>query len=162
MTLNTKYQKAGLEKKSREMITNVEKWGDDLHREIDSIISMKETEISETKNVLLTVLTEHEDEIAYSLSYIKQNIVDLKNLQESSDVYLVSAYKSRIDGFKKLPPKLKVTFQSGCLPKINTTQLFKVLDSPNLTISVTKEEQEYKMDIPGYIYVLSLRQRAYR
>lgn len=155
MALNTKYQKAGLEMNSRELITNVEKWGDDLHREIDSIISRKKTEISETKNVLLTVLTEREDEIAYSLSDIKQNIVDLKNLQESSDVYLVSAYKSRIDGFKKLPPKLKVTFQSGCLPKINTTQLFELLDSPNLTISVTKEEQEYKMDTPGYMSSLS-------
>lgn len=39
--------------------------------------------------------------------------------------------------------------------KINTTQLFEVLDSPNLTISVTKEEQEYKMDIPGYMSSLS-------
>lgn len=91
MALNTKYQKAGLEINSRELITHVEKWGDDLHREIDLIISMKKTEISETKNVLLTVLTEHEDEIAYSLSDIKQNIVDLKNLQESNHVYLVSA-----------------------------------------------------------------------
>lgn len=154
MALNTKYQKAGLEKHSQELITTVEKWGDDLRREIDSIISRKKTEISETKNAHLTVLTEHEDEIAHSLSDIRQNIVDLKNLQESSDVYLVSAYKSRIDGFKKLPPKLKVTFQSICLPNINATQLFEELDSLNLTISATKEEQEYKID-RGYMSSLS-------
>lgn len=155
MALNTKYQKAGLENHSQKLITTVEKWKDDLHKEIDSIINRKKAEISKSNNAQLTVLSESEDETAHSISDIRQHIVDLKNLQESSDVYLVSAYKSRIDGFRKLPPKLKVTFQSFCLPKINTTQLFEELDSLNLTISVTKKEQEYKMDSPGYMSSLS-------
>lgn len=55
----------------RELIINVEKWGDDLYREIDLIISRKKIEISEIKNVFLIVFIECEDEIVYSLFDIK-------------------------------------------------------------------------------------------
>lgn len=55
----------------RELIINVEKWGDDLYREIDLIISRKKIEISEIKNIFLIVFIECEDEIVYSLFDIK-------------------------------------------------------------------------------------------
>lgn len=71
MVLNIKYQKVGFEKNFRELIINVEKWGDDLYREIDLIISRKKIEISEIKNVFLIVFIEYEDEIVYSLFDIK-------------------------------------------------------------------------------------------
>lgn len=71
MVLNIKYQKVGFEINFRELIINVEKWGDDLYREIDLIISRKKIEISEIKNVFLIVFIECEDEIVYSLFYIK-------------------------------------------------------------------------------------------
>lgn len=71
MVLNIKYQKVGFEINFRELIINVEKWGDDLYREIDLIISRKKIEISEIKNVFLIVFIECEDEIVYSLFDIK-------------------------------------------------------------------------------------------
>lgn len=71
MVLNIKYQKVGFEINFRELIINVEKWGDDLYREIDLIISRKKIEISEIKNVFLIVFIEYEDEIVYSLFDIK-------------------------------------------------------------------------------------------
>lgn len=71
MVLNIKYQKVGFEINFRELIINVEKWGDDLYREIDLIISRKKIEISEIKNVFLIVFIEYEDEFVYSLFDIK-------------------------------------------------------------------------------------------
>lgn len=71
MVLNIKYQKVGFEINFRELIINFEKWGDDLYREIDLIISRKKIEISEIKNVFLIVFIEYEDEIVYSLFDIK-------------------------------------------------------------------------------------------
>lgn len=71
MVLNIKYQKVGFEINFRELIINFEKWGDDLYREIDLIISRKKIEISEIKNVFLIVFIEYEDEFVYSLFDIK-------------------------------------------------------------------------------------------
>lgn len=71
MVLNIKYQKVGFEINFRELIINFEKWGDDLYREIDLIISRKKIEISEIKNIFLIVFIECEDEIVYSLFDIK-------------------------------------------------------------------------------------------
>ena len=60
-----------------------------------------------------------------ALNEIKQAIQDIKSLLDTSDVGLVFKYRSRIEEFKKLPPKLKISLPNLFLQKINREELLK-------------------------------------
>lgn len=96
----------------------------------------------------LTALDKQKTEITQSISFITQKFVNLKKLLDSNDVYLVSAYKSRIDGFRKLPPYLRAKFPCFSSKKINTEilhQQFGILSA----FSIERQENDYKMEITG-------------
>lgn len=71
----------------------------------------------------LAALNKQKTEITQSISLIAQRIVDLKKLLDSNDVYAVSAYKSKNDSFRKLPPYLRAIFPCFSSKKISTEYL---------------------------------------
>ena len=94
------------------MTTDLSKQGEYLHREIDIIIQSMHSEIAGTEATHQSFLDRKEKELNSTIDEISQFIMNLKRLLDSSNVSLVSKYKSRNEKFRLLASHIKITFSN--------------------------------------------------
>nr|XP_022310756.1 tripartite motif-containing protein 2-like [Crassostrea virginica] len=143
-----KTQKTDQLKHSQKLTSELNIEGEALHREINTIIQRKQAEIDEMNAQHLAAIEKQEGETNKALHEIKQVIQDLKSLLDTSDVGLVSKYRSRIAELRKLPHKLKISLPNFLPQKINREELMKQFGSLE-PLSIKTEEQSYTVPSPG-------------
>lgn len=132
-------QKDDLNGNTEKLKSAITKRGKDWHNEIDIIIRNLISDIEKTESENLAVIKKQEDKINKSLSEITHRINELKKLLDSNDTNLLSTYKSRNAEFRRLPPKLVITFPHFSSQRIDTDQLFQQFGSLT-ALSITTEK----------------------
>nr|XP_022293659.1 E3 ubiquitin-protein ligase TRIM71-like [Crassostrea virginica] len=153
---NIPVQRADVNKHSQKLTTALDKQGEALHTEIDTIIQGMKSEIDDMDAQHIAAIDQHEDAINHTIPEITQVIEDLKKLLErlqnkldTSDVCLVSEYTSRTEKFMSLPALFQVTIPTFTPQKINREQIHQQIGSlSELAITFLLDEPLILTDIP--------------
>ncbi|XP_078341285.1 uncharacterized protein LOC111109014 [Crassostrea virginica] len=152
---NIPVQRADVNKHSQKLTTALDKQGEALHTEIDNIIQRMKSEIDDMDAQHIAAIDELKDAINHAIPEIRQVILDLKRLLDTSDISLVCKYKSRTEEFRDSPERFQVnslpTFtpkeinreeihqQIGSLSKLNITYMYPFLDKPRILTDLQPE-----------------------
>uniref|UniRef100_A0A8B8AE92 Uncharacterized protein LOC111101564 n=1 Tax=Crassostrea virginica TaxID=6565 RepID=A0A8B8AE92_CRAVI len=126
---NIPVQRADVNKHFQKLTTALDKQGEALHTEIDTIIQGMKSEIDDMDAQYIVAIDQQEDAINRTIPEIKQIILDLKRLLDTSDVCLVSEYTSRTEEFRNLPAQFQVTLPTFTPQEINREQIHQQIGS---------------------------------
>ncbi|XP_022316301.2 uncharacterized protein LOC111119989 [Crassostrea virginica] len=145
---NIPVQRADVDKRSQKLTTALDKQGEALHTEIDTIIQGMKSDIDDMDAQHIAAIDQQEVAINRTIPEIKQAILDLKRLLDSSDVCLVSEYTSRTEEFRNLPAQFQVTLPTFTPQEINREQIHQQIGSVSeLAITFLLDEPLILKDI---------------
>nr|XP_022316857.1 uncharacterized protein LOC111120436 [Crassostrea virginica] len=126
---NIPVQRVDVNKHSQKLITALDKQGEALHTEIDTIIQGMKSEIDDMDAQLIAAIDRQEDAINHTIPEITWAILDLKRLLDTKDVCLISEYTSRTEEFRILPAQFQVTLPTFSPQEINREQIHQQIGS---------------------------------
>lgn len=138
-------KKVDIERNSKKLKLSICKRGEKMHKQIDLIMNELKTEITVTRSKQIAALMEIDKDIKQSISEIEKTILYIKNLQDSNDVSLTSAYKSKNSEFRRYSPKTDVSFSNFSAPKIKSEKLHRLFGSLS---EITSKKQNITPSVP--------------
>nr|XP_022333229.1 uncharacterized protein LOC111130443 [Crassostrea virginica] len=145
---NIPVQRADVNKHSQKLTTALDKQGEALHTEIDTIIQGMKSKIDDMDAQHIAAIDQQEDAINHTIPEITQVILHLKRLLDTSDVCLVSEYTSRTGEFRNLPAQFQVTLPTFTPQEINREQIHQQIGSlSTLAITFLLDEPRILTDI---------------
>ncbi|XP_078331348.1 uncharacterized protein LOC144625132 [Crassostrea virginica] len=147
---NIQVQRADVKKCSQKLTTALDKQGEALHTEIDTIIREMKSEIDDMDAQHIAAIDQQEIAINHTIPEITQVILDLKRLLDTSDFCLVSEYiyTSRTEEFRNLPAQFQVTLPAFTPQEINREQIHQQIGSlSELAITFLLDEPRILTDI---------------
>ncbi|XP_078331356.1 uncharacterized protein LOC144625137 [Crassostrea virginica] len=145
---NILVQRADVNKRSQKLTTALDKQGEALHTEIDTIIQGMKSDIDDMDAKHKAAINQQEVAINHTITEITQAILDLKRLLDTSDVCLVSEYTSRTEEFRNLPAQFQVTLPTFTPQEINREQIHQQIGSlSKLAITFLLDEPRILTDI---------------
>lgn len=139
-------RKDGLEENIANTIKSVSKQGEEMHSLIDHTMLELETEIATSGTKQLAALEKVEKDIDQRISEIKNIILDMKKLQDSNDISLISKYKSKNYEFKTYFPKTNVPFTNFSAPEMKLEEIQNIF---GFLSNITPEKQNFTINVPG-------------
>uniref|UniRef100_K1PNS0 Tripartite motif-containing protein 3 n=1 Tax=Magallana gigas TaxID=29159 RepID=K1PNS0_MAGGI len=124
------------------------KQGEQWHKEIDIVINKMKTEISEIKDKHRDILQKHLDEFKQIQSLIKQTLLAIKEIKNSTELAQTIKYSSKIREFSKLPPKVKVTMPTFIPKPIDHEKLYGLFGQIT-PLSTAREENVVSLYQPN-------------
>ncbi|XP_078331294.1 uncharacterized protein LOC144625097 [Crassostrea virginica] len=145
---NIPVQRADVNKRSQKLTTALDKEGEALHTEIDTIIQGMKSQIDDMDAQHIAAIDQQEDAINLTIPEITQTILNLKRLLDTSDVCLVSEYTSRTEEFRSFPAWFHVTLPTFTPQEINREQIHQQIGSlSELAITFLLDEPQILTDI---------------
>ncbi|XP_078340466.1 uncharacterized protein LOC144627378 [Crassostrea virginica] len=126
---NIPVQRADVNKHSQKLTTALDKQGEALHTEIETIIQGMKSDIDDMDAQHKAVIDQQEVAINHTIIEITKAILDLKRLLDTSNVCFVSDYTSRTEEFRSLPPQFQVTLPTFTPQEINREQIHQEIGS---------------------------------
>ena len=126
---NIPVQRADVHEYSQKLRTDLDKQGEALQTEINTIIQNMKSEIDDMDAQHIAAIDRQEDAINHTITEITQAILDLKRLLDTSDVCLVSEYTSRTEEFRSLPAQFQVTLPTFTPQEINREHIHQQINS---------------------------------
>ncbi|XP_062574451.1 E3 ubiquitin-protein ligase TRIM36-like [Saccostrea cucullata] len=139
-----KLDRAHLETHYAKLTLAVDKQGENLQREITTIVNKRKCDIDDMKSKHIATLIKQEDETMRISSELRQIISDLKKVIESNDGSLASVYKSRNAEFRRFPPKVEISAPIFSPRQIHKEQVTRIL-GPLSDLSITIDENGYTL-----------------
>ncbi|XP_078309429.1 E3 ubiquitin ligase TRIM40-like [Crassostrea virginica] len=102
-------QIANLDEEYEKLTTEMSKQREEMHREVDKAINQMEEEICEIKLKHHNILKEHLNDIKQVQSLMQKTLVSLNEIEESNEVSPTIHYNSKVEEFRKLPPKVNIS-----------------------------------------------------
>nr|XP_034305174.1 E3 ubiquitin-protein ligase TRIM9-like [Crassostrea gigas]XP_034305175.1 E3 ubiquitin-protein ligase TRIM9-like [Crassostrea gigas] len=121
------------------LTTTISKQGEQWHKEIDIVINKMKTEISEIKDKHRDILQKHLEEIKQIQSLIKQTLLAIKEIKNSTELAPTIKYSSKIRDFSKLPPKVKVSLPTFIQKPIEREKLYSLFGQITPLSTASKE-----------------------
>ncbi|XP_078341152.1 uncharacterized protein LOC111109197 [Crassostrea virginica] len=141
-------QIANLDGEYEKLTTEMSKQREVLHREIDNAINRMEEDIGEIKVKHHSILKEHLNEIKQVQSLMQKTLVSLHEIEESNEVSPTIHYSSKVEEFRKLPPKSNVSMPVF-IPKQVSREEVNNLIGKLTPLSTTLEERVFAAKKPN-------------
>lgn len=141
-------QKANIEKNSRKLKSDIDKHGEEWHKQINTIINKYKSDIDEMDATNNAALNKQRDEISYRISEIKKKILEQKRLLDSFDFCSVFEYKSKNAEFRSTSSQPKSFFPSFTPYQINTNFIQQQYGLLTALPIVSNEETHLSCTLP--------------